>query len=145
MTMQAILENLRVIGPVFAAVWALTIAFTVLRPQRYLNSILLMIALMVTMIFASGFFSGEARAYFLLICFLTVMLFLFMVPILLIVNGIQMIKRESLCVAHVLSLALGIVVGIGEIATVVYVLNISEYISIGNADRWMLFISFTVF
>ena len=145
MTMNAILENLRTIGPIFAAIWAVTVAFTVLRPQRYLNSILLMIALMVTMIFVSGFFSSEARATFLLVCFLIVMLFLFMVPILLIVNGIQMIRRESLCLAHILSLALGIIVGIGEIATVVYVFHVSEFISIGKADRWMLFISFTVF
>ena len=90
-----ILENIRIFGPFFAAVWVITIGMTVLRPQKYLNSILLMFALMVTMIFAAGFF-GEAKGYFLLACFLLVMLFLFMVPILLIINGI--VATIKLCV-----------------------------------------------
>ena len=140
-----IIENIQILGPVFAFVWGLTILFTVLRPQRYLNSLLLMLALLVTMIFASGFFDHGARAGFLLVCFLIVMFGLLMVPILLIINGIQMIRRESVCPAHLLSLGLGIVVGIGEIATVVYVLGLSGYIGIEHANPWVMLVAMTVF
>ncbi len=138
-------ETVQALGAVFAGVWGLTILLTVLRPQRYLNSLLLMIALLITMIFTSGFFPHEARGYFLLVCFLLVMLFLFMVPILLIINGIQMIKRESMCPAHLLSLGLGIVVGIGEIATAVYVLGLSGFISIEHSNPWVMLVAMTVF
>ena len=109
-----IVENIQVLGPAFAGIWILTVGLTLLRPQRYFNSFLLMLALMVTMIFLSGFF-GEAGPVFLLVCFLLVMLALFLVPVLLIINGVRLIRRESLSPAHLLSLGLGVVVGIGEI------------------------------
>ena len=143
--MSNIIENVRVFGPVFALVWILTIGGALLRPQRYFNSLLLMFALLVTMLFASGFFSRDAAGYFLLACFLLVMLGLFLVPVLLIANGIVMIRRESFSPAHVLSLALGILVGIGEIAAIVYVLALSETIAIENANLWVLLLVFTVF
>ena len=93
--LENIIDNLRLLGPVFAVVWAITIGTTLLRPQKYLNSIMLMFSLLVTVIFATGFF-GDYKGYFLIAVFLLTMLFLFLVPILLIINGIQMIKRESL-------------------------------------------------
>ncbi len=125
--------------------WGLTIALTVLRPQRYLNSILLMLSLLTTMVFAAGFFGHEAGSYFLLVCFLLTMLILFLVPLLLIINGIQMIRRESVSLAHLLSLGLGMVVGIGEIATVVYVLGLTDTIETGHWNLWILFLAATVF
>jgi uncharacterized SAM-binding protein YcdF (DUF218 family) len=143
--MSNIIENVRAFGPVFAVVWILTIGCALLWPQRYFNSLLLMFALLVTMLFASGFFSRDAAGYFLLACFLLVMLALFLVPVLLIANGIVMIRRESFSPAHVLSLALGILVGIGEIAAIVYVLGLSETIAIENANLWVLLLVFTVF
>ena len=139
------LENIRATGPVFAAIWGLTILFTLIRPQRYLNSLLLMAALPVTMIFAAGFFGHEGGVIFLLVCFLAVTLVLFLVPILLIINGIRMIRKESLCLSHLLSLILGVIVGIGEIAAVVYVLAMSGSISIGRFDRWVMLLFVTVF
>ncbi len=142
---EHILDNLQILGPLFASLWALTFLMTLLRPQRYINSLLLMLSLLVTMLFASGFFDGEARAYFLLACFLLVMLALFLVPVLLIINGFQMIRKESLCLSHVLSLALGVVVGAGEIAAAVYVLHLSDFIRLGSADRWVLLFVLTVF
>ena len=71
------IENIQVVGPVFAFVWILTIVLTVWRPQMYFNSILLMIAIMVTMIFLGGFF-GEGAGIFLLACFIIVMIALFL-------------------------------------------------------------------
>lgn len=142
--MDEITDILRIFGPVFAIIWVITIASIIAKPQNYFNSMLLLGALLVTMLFVSCFF-GDYAGIFLLICFLIVMLGLFMVPLLLIINGIQMIKRESLCLAHVLSLALGIIVGSGEIAAVIYVLGLSDFISLYNADYWILLLVFTVF
>lgn len=138
-------ENLHTMGPVFAAVWIVTILCVLLRPQRYLNSLLLMAALLVTMIFVSGFFGHDTGARILLAAFLIVMLGLFLVPLLLIHNGITMIRRESFSAAHVLSLALGLVIGIGEIAAVIYVLGLSGWMDIENGNAWVLLVTFTVF
>ena len=143
--MREVAENIQVLGPIFAAVWILAVLCALLKPQRYRNSFLLMAALLITMVFVSGFFGHEAGAVFLLICFLLVMLALFLVPVLLILNGIQMIRRESLSPAHVLSLGLGIVVGAGEIATVIYVLGLSETVRLGEANLWFMLVSMTVF
>ena len=143
--LEVIIDNLRTIGPFFAGVWGLTIALTVLRPQRYLNSILLMLSLLTTMVFTAGFFGHEVGSYLLLAFFLLTMLMLFLVPMLLIINGIQMIRRESVSPAHLLSLGLGVMVGIGEIATVVYVLGLTDTIDTGHWNRWILLLAATVF
>ncbi len=143
--MDRIIENLQVLGPVLATVWAVTILCVLVRPQRYFNSILLMVSLIVTMLFTAGFFEGDGIAYFLLTCFLIMMVALFLVPVFLIINGVQLLKRESLCLAHVLSLALGIFVGIGEIAAVAYVLGLSDFISLGDISPLLLLTVFTVF
>lgn len=143
--LTGIIENIENAGPFFAIVWIVTIACTFLRPQKYFNSFLLMFALLVTMLFVSGFLPVDAGEWFLMICFLLVMLALFLVPVFLVVNGVQMIRREGFSAAHTLSLVLGIFVGIGELAVIVYVLNLSEFIRIGDMDRWMMFVAFTVF
>ncbi len=142
--LSTISENLRVLGPVFAATWTVTILCALLRPQRYLNSFLLMFSLLVTMIFASGFFGPEAAGTFLLVCFLLILLALLLVPVLLIFNGIEMIRKESLSPAHLLSLGLGVLVGVGEIAAAVYVLSLSDTIRIGKAGLWVLLLSSSV-
>ena len=139
-----IIDSVQSFGPVVVFVWFVTIAFVVIRPQRYFNSFLLMFSLLVTMLFVASFF-GDASGYFLLVCFLLVMIALFLVPVLLIINGIQMIRRESLAPAHLLSLVLGIIVGIGEIATVIYVLGLSDFLELKSANYWVLLIAFTVF
>ena len=139
-----IVENLQVLGPIFAIVWIVTIAFTVSKPQRFFNSMLLIFAIMVTMIFIAGFipqYAGE----FLVGCFILTALALFTVPVFLVINGVQMIKREGFSTAHVLSLVLGIIVGIGEIAAVVFVLGLADAIDITNAELWVLLLVFTVF
>ncbi|MBO4919138.1 MAG: YdcF family protein [Erysipelotrichaceae bacterium] len=142
--MDEITDTIRVFGPILAIAWIITIASIIARPQNYFNSMLLLGALLVTMLFVASFF-GEYTGMFLLACFLIIMAALFMVPLLLIINGIQMIKRESFCLAHVLSLVLGVVVGIGEIAAVIYVLGLSDFISLYNAEYWILLLIFTVF
>ena len=140
-----IADHLRAVGPFFAAIWAVTILSVLLRPQRYLNSFLLMAALAVSMLFFAGFFGDEGASWFLLACFLVVMLALFLVPALLIWNGIVMLRRESFSLAHVLSLALGILVGVGELATVYYVLGFYGSFGRETVSYWVLLLVFTVF
>ncbi|MCR5795195.1 MAG: YdcF family protein [Solobacterium sp.] len=137
-------ENIMVIGPVFAVCWALMIVSAIYRPQRYSNSILLMFTLAVTVVFIAGFL-GDYAGVFLLVCFALAMLVLLLVPVLLILNGIQMIKRESLSLAHVLSLCLGVFVGTGEIGAFVYVLAMNGSYGTGKLDYWVLLLVFTVF
>ena len=143
--MTEIAENLHTMGPIFLGLWVLTILCALVRPQRFRNSFLLMAALLVTLLFLSGFFGNGVRGSFLLGCFLLVMLALFLVPLLLILNGVQMLRREAFSPAHVLSLGLGLVIGVGEAATVVYVLGLSGSLELGAANPWMLLLSFTVF
>ena len=139
-----IAENLQSFGPIFLIVWAVTLLCILLWPQRYFNSLLLMASLLVTMLFVSGFF-GENGGSFLLVCFLLVMLALFLVPVLLIANGIRLIRRESLSPAHLLSLALGLVVGVGEIAAVAYVLDTAYSLHYEALSPWLLALTLTVF
>ena len=140
--MQAIIDNIQSVGPMLAGVWAITIACTIIWPQHYRNSFLLMLSLIVTMVFAAGFFSDDS-GYLLLFCFLLIMLGLFLVPILLVINGILVIRREGLALAHVLSLALGIFVGVGEAASIVYVLGWSQYAN-DPISPWLMFVAFSV-
>lgn len=142
--MNAILESIQALGPMLAGAWLLTIALVVLRPQQYINSFLLMFSLLVTLIFVTSCF-GEEGPTFALISFLLVMLALLLVPLLLIINGIQMIRRESLCLAHCLSLALGLFVGVGELAAIVYVLSLSGTIGAERVSLWVMLLVWTVF
>ena len=143
--LELIIDNLRSIGPFFAGIWGLTVALTLLRPQRYLNSMLLMLSLLTTMVFAAGFFGRETGSHILLACFVLIMLMLLLVPALLIVNGVWMIRRESAGPAHLLSLGLGVAVGIGEIAAAVYVLGLAGTVNVGHWDLWVLLTAATVF
>ena len=138
------LDNIKGIGPVFAVMWMLTIVLTIRRPQRYFNSIMLMGSLMVTMVFLAGFF-GDYAGVFLLVCYIIIMIALFMVPVMLIMNGVQMIKKESVCAAHLLSLGLGIVIGIGELAAIIYVLKLYGAIELAKVGILTLFVTMTVF
>ena len=142
---ETVTENLHTLGPMFAAVWIVLIVSVLLRPQRFLNSMLLLFALLVTVVFAAGFFGHDTGARILLAGFLLAMLALFLVPALLITNGIQMIRRESLSPAHLLSLLLGLFVGVGEIATVAYVLGIRGAFPVDGGDRWVILVAATVF
>ena len=143
--LEVISDNFRTIGPFFTGIWGLTIALTLLRPQRYLNSILLVLSLLTTIVFTVGFFGHETGSHVLLACFLLIMLMLLLVPLLLIINGVQMIRRESVSPAHLLSLGLGVAVGIGETAVVIYVLGLSGTIGAGHWNLWVLLIAATVF
>ena len=87
--------------------------------SRYRNCLLLFLALAATMIVGlltagnNTFVLGISVIYFTLL----------LVPIFLVWNGIVMIRREGAAPAHLLSLILGIVVEVGEIATFMAVMT----------------------
>ena len=70
--LDEIVEFIQVIGPAFVIIWILTIAFAVFRPQRYLNSILLMAALLLV---ATVFYFS-----FLVLCFVLYSVFIQLMP-----------------------------------------------------------------
>lgn len=89
--------------------------------SRYRNCFLLFIAI-VTTLFGITFFFGDQQATAMLIILWGTMLVILLVPFFLTFNGIQMIRREGRSLANMLSLAFGLIIGFGEIATFVAVL-----------------------
>ena len=141
---DVMVDSVRTLGPMLACTWLLTIGSVILQPQKYRNSFLLMFSLLVTLVFVTSCL-GEEGPTFALISFLLVMLALFLVPLLLIVNGIQMIRRESFCLAHCLSLGLGLFVGIGELAAIAYVFSLAGSIGTERLSLWVMLLVWTVF
>ena len=120
--MQEIFQNISDLWIPLVVCWGLFIIFTMWKPQRFRNSIFLMASLLMTMIFVSGLFgkySGEALS----ICAVLVILATMLVPVMLIINGLQMRKKESTSLKNMLSLILGIVIGAGEIIAIVSIFN----------------------
>ena len=142
--MNTILDNMRVIFPMFAFTWMLFLALTLWRPQRFRNSFVLMAALFFTVFMFTGLF-GKHMGNALLITFLICLFGLFLVPVLLVINGITMMKKESVSFANILSLLLGIFIGVGEISLMFSVDFVIQY---SENDLWatiLTFVGFTVF
>ena len=142
--MSEIIGNVRAILPFAIFFWALLLISVARGPQRFRNCILLMFAGYFTMLMIAGLF-GDLMGFVLLIMFLFVMLALFLVPSMLIFNGIQMLKKESRSLGNLLSLLLGLAVGAGEIATILFMLGAMD---IGRFTRYykiMGMVGFTVF
>ena len=89
--------------------------------SRYRNTVLCFIALLLTIPVVSALFGPWQEAAFAAIALL-ITLVIFCVPVILIINGVQMIKKEGTRFQNLLSLFLGLVVGAGEICTVLVIL-----------------------
>ncbi len=113
--MAEIFENVRALLPLLAFFWVGLILLCVFFPQRLFNSFWLLITLAATLVAVAALF-GEHAPLVLLIVMGVMVMGMLMVPALLICNGAAMIKREGRSLANLLSLLLGIFVGIGEIA-----------------------------
>ena len=72
-------------------------------------------ALFFTVFFVAAL-AGKYIGYVLLATFLLVFFALLLVPIMLVINGIVMMKKETRSLGNLLSLLLGLVIGAGEIA-----------------------------
>ena len=142
--MQAIMDNIRILLPFAAFFWLWLLISVWRKPQRFRNSLLLMVTAGVTMMLIAGLF-GDHMVEALLVMFFLVMAALLLVPVLLIANGVQMIRREGTSLANILSLLLGIAVGIGEIATVISVLGMGERTDFSDVYTIMALVGSTVF
>lgn len=128
----------------FAFTWALFLVMTIWKPQRFRNSFVLMAALLFTVFMLTGLF-GKYMGNALLITFLICFFSLFLVPVMLIMNGVTMMKKESVSMANMLSLLLGIFIGAGEIALMFSVRFVIQYSENDLLATILTFIGFTVF
>ena len=92
--------------------------------SRYRNCYLLFLALLSMIPFILSLF-GDNMGSAVFAVFITVSVALFIVPFFLIHNGIIMIRREGKHLSHLLSLALGAAILVGEAATVFLVVKYS--------------------
>ena len=92
--------------------------------SRYRNCYLLFLALLSMIPFILSLF-GDNMGSAVFAVFITVSVALFIVPFFLIHNGIIMLRREGKHLSHLLSLALGAAILVGEAATVFLVVKYS--------------------
>ena len=142
--MDVVIENIKALGPIVLIAWLFVIVVSLWKPQRYFNSIFLMGACLLTLLFISSLFGNEMDKA-LVVCFLLIMLALFAVPVMLIINGIIMLKREAHSIKNMLSLFLGIVIAIGEIAAVAFALQLVDIADMPSLNVAVLFVFITVF
>ena len=111
--------------------------------SRYRNCHLLAIALLSLVPLAMNLSGSHMREVFM-VTFFTTTIALLIVPFFLIHNGIVMIKREGRSAAHLLSLALGVAVLIGEILTIYNVAVYSFVYGVEATERYFSSDSFLV-
>lgn len=142
--MDAFQSNMDTILPFLVSSWIILIAATLWKPQRIKNAFLLMIALFFTLFAFAGLFGNHMNTA-LIVLALLVLLLLLLVPILLISNGILTIRREGRSVANSLSLLLGIVIGIGELAWLIAIFNGTLNYIENDAFGVIFFIGLSIF
>ncbi|MBR0481325.1 MAG: YdcF family protein [Firmicutes bacterium] len=142
--MQTIIDNVKILGPILVIVWLIVIIMAIWKPQRYFNSILLMGACMFTLFFITSLF-GDRMVDAMISCFFLVVIALFTVPVMLIINGIVILKREAHSFKNMLSLFLGIFIAVGEIAGVYYVFQLVDHVGEISLNLAAMLIFVTVF
>lgn len=97
--------------------WLIFIISFIRDRSKYRNCYYLFLALSFSLLLI--LFSGAFKvSYFSLI----LLLFIFILPFFLIINGVFMLKREGRGLSHMLSLLLGLLIGFGEIASFLAIL-----------------------
>ncbi|MBQ0066201.1 MAG: YdcF family protein [Firmicutes bacterium] len=117
MNVNSILENIQIIAPFFIGSWTIFLLSFFLGPQKLRTSFFLMVALFFSAFFMTGFLGDEnvwAMMVLVFLCFILVLL----TPLLLFLNGLKILRKESFSLANALSLLLGIFIGIGEFVTI---------------------------
>lgn len=142
--MQTVIDNMKDLLPVAAVFWALLLIAVLWKPQRFRNSLLLMVTVGITLMLIAGLF-GDYMGYALIGIFLLSMLALLVAPVLLIINGIYMLRRESASLANVLSLLLGIVIALGEFAMIFAFLRIMYWNGIPLIHKILFLLGLSVF
>lgn len=105
-------------GGFTAFCWAVFLFSFMKDRSRYRNCLLLFFALCSVVPFILSVAGDHAWSVFLVLVEF-VLISLLVTPFCLIINGIFMIKREGRQIPHLLSLALGLVILVGEVATIV--------------------------
>lgn len=111
-----------VLFSIFAGVLFLFLLLAILRPYRLSNSYFLLICLLLLVLSVVSLFVHSADMI-LWVSALVIVVSLFLVPVLLVWNGIVILKRESGKFANYLPLLLGIVIAAGEIAVVLFLVR----------------------
>ncbi|MBR0040328.1 MAG: YdcF family protein [Oscillospiraceae bacterium] len=137
-------EELWVFLTIFAVLLCLFILLCYGCPYRLGNSILLLFTLLFGMMIAAALIA-EDDAYFVLYAVLAVLVMIALVPIMLIWNGVLMIKREAFGLANILSLLTGLLILGGEAAVVVFVLRGAPSSGNGLTGGILLLFGATVF
>lgn len=88
--------------------------------SRYRNCFILFFALLLTA-FAVTFLAGPYQNQVIAFIFLITSFALLIVPLFLVYNGILMIVKEGFRIPNLLSLVFGILIGLGELATFMWV------------------------
>ncbi len=136
--MTAYLNDTIVLFGLFALVFLAFLFFTLRRPYRVSNSFLLLLSLLL-LVPALVSLAVKEPDRLLMISLLVVLIALFLVPILLVWNGIAILKRESGSFANHLPLLLGIVIAVGEAAAVLFLVRDSfDFLSV--LHRPLLFV-----
>ena len=118
--------------------------FSLLRPYRLSNSFLLLLCLL-TLVLTSVSLAVDGTERILGTSALVLSVALFLVPLLLVWNGIVILKRESVSLSSCLPLLMGLVIAAGEIASVLYFVR-DSYDVLSVLNRPVLFlIGATVF
>ena len=110
--------------------------------SRYRNCYLLFFALCGTAVAILSLGGEMALLVFLLM--ILILLAILLVPLLLVINGIQMMKREGRSLSNLLSLLLGLIVGAGELSTVIYIISRGITYNAGSFDTILQIVSFII-
>lgn len=128
------------IAPLFIGSWVILVALSMWKPQRMRNAFVLVFALMITGFMVAGLF-GKYMVHVLFLEFATICLIILMVPVILIYNGINVMRLEGRSLSNMLSLILGIVIAVGELSFVALAFNMSLN-GTQNSSRLLDFVLF---
>ena len=120
--MAVLLTETNVLLAIFAVSFIVLLVLCARRPYLLGNSLLLLFTLLALIMFVSSLFGGsywEIAAHGAM----AVLVILALVPLMLIWNGIVMIRRESARLSNILSLLTGLLILGGEAAAAVFVLR----------------------
>ena len=118
-----------------AVLWIIFLILMLRSRARLRNCFLFLLALVAT-VFLAGFVTYEQYPGILVGELVVIAFALLVVPFFLIVNGVQVIKKEGRSLEHALALLLGIVILIGEVLVGVTVLMLASGVEMSNV--WLL-------
>lgn len=126
--------------------WLMFFILSALYPHRLFNSVFLALGLFTTLFIIDAVILDDITSGFIFSLVVLGIILLF-VPLMLMFNGITMLKKEGKSLANLLSLILGIVIFIGEMSLIVVVIgNYSMGIKvIEDLSPFLMFVGLSVF